>query len=139
MKQHQETLELGTPGRGFTDVTPLVEGALSRAGMRRGLCTVFLRHTSCGLLLQENADPSVRRDLLAWWERIAPDGDPRYEHDSEGPDDMAAHLRSALTRTSESIPFDRGALQLGTWQSLWLVEHRRAPHRRELVVHFAGE
>ncbi len=139
MRQHQEVLEVRTRGRGFEDVTERVNEVLARAGIVRGVCVVFCRHTSCGLLVQENADPSVRRDLLAWWARIAPDGDPRYEHDDEGPDDMAAHLRTTLVRTSETLPFDGGRLALGRWQALYLVEHRLAPHRRELVVHLTGE
>lgn len=139
MRQHQEVLEVRTRGRGFEDVTERVNEVLARAGIVRGVCVVFCRHTSCGLLVQENADPSVRRDLLAWWARIAPDGDPRYEHDDEGPDDMAAHLRTTLVRTSETLPFDGGRLALGRWQAVYLVEHRLAPHRRELVVHLTGE
>ena len=139
MRQHQEVLEVRTRGRGFEDVTERVNEVLARAGIVRGVCVVFCRHTSCGLLVQENADPSVRRDLLAWGARIAPDGDPRYEHDDEGPDDMAAHLRTTLVRTSETLPFDGGRLALGRWQALYLVEHRLAPHRRELVVHLTGE
>jgi secondary thiamine-phosphate synthase enzyme len=139
MRQHQEVLEVHTRGRGFEEVTARVNEVLARAGLARGLCVVFCRHTSCGLLVQENADPSVRRDLLAWWARVAPDGDPRYEHDDEGADDMAAHLRTTLVHTSETIPFDGGRLTLGRWQALYLVEHRLAPHRRELVVHVTGE
>jgi secondary thiamine-phosphate synthase enzyme len=139
VRQHQEVLEVRTRGRGFEDVTERVNEVLARAGIVRGVCVVFCRHTSCGLLVQENADPSVRRDLLAWWARIAPDGDPRYEHDDEGPDDMAAHLRTTLVRTSETLPFDGGRLALGRWQAVYLVEHRLAPHRRELVVHLTGE
>ena len=139
MTQHQESLEIRTRGRGFVDVTREVAAVVARARVKSGLCVVFCRHTSCGLLLQENADPSVRRDLLQWLERLAPDGDPSYEHDAEGPDDMAAHLRTVLTRTSESIPVVAGALALGTWQALYLVEHRAASHARSLFVHVQGE
>lgn len=139
MKQHRELIEVRTRGRGFEDLTARVQEIVARSGMSRGTCVVFCRHTSCGLLVQENADPSVRRDLLAWWGRIAPDGDPRYEHDEEGPDDMAAHLRTTLVHTSETVPFDGGRLSLGRWQSLYLVEHRLAPQRREVVVHLTGE
>lgn len=103
------------------------------------MCFVFCRHTSASLLIQENADPSVQRDLLDWLERLAPDGDPRYAHDSEGPDDMAAHLRTLVTRTSESIPVVDGRAALGTWQGLYLAEHRKDPHTRNLVVHILGE
>jgi secondary thiamine-phosphate synthase enzyme len=137
--QHQETLELRTPGRGFVDVTRGVRDVVGRSGVATGLCVVYCPHTSCSLLIQENADPDVRADLRAWLERLAPDGDPRYAHDAEGPDDMAAHLRSAVTRTSETIPVAAGALVLGVWQALYLVEHRLAPHARRLVVHVQGE
>jgi secondary thiamine-phosphate synthase enzyme len=139
MAHHQETLPVRSRGRGFVDVTSEVAAAVARSGVRTGLCVVFCRHTSCSLLIGESADPSVRSDLLAWLERVAPDGDPRYRHDAEGPDDMAAHLRAAITRTSETIPVSDGALALGTWQALYLVEHRHDPHRRELVVHVHGE
>ena len=111
---------------------------VARAGIETGLCVVYCPHTSASLIVQEDASPDAARDLLAWLERLAPDGDPRYTHDAEGPDDMAAHLRSAVTRTSESIPVARGALALGTWQGVFLVEHRAAPHRRSLVVHVVG-
>lgn len=112
---------------------------VSEAAVDVGLAHVFCRHTSCSLLIQENADPSVLADLFGWLERIAPDGDPRYRHDAEGPDDMAAHLRMTLTRTSESIPIQKGRLALGTWQGIYLCEHRTGPHRRELVVHIQGQ
>ena len=102
-----------------------------------GLCTVFLRHTSASLVIQENADPAVLRDLARWMERVAPES-PDYEHDDEGPDDMPGHIRSAITRSSESIPITRGRLALGTWQAIYVWGHRRTSHRRELVVHVAG-
>jgi secondary thiamine-phosphate synthase enzyme len=137
--QHQETLEVATRGRGFVDVTRAVREVLRRSGVGTGLCVVYCPHTSCSLMIQENADPSVRADLLGWLARLAPDGDPRYAHDAEGPDDMAAHLRSAVTRTSEAIPVVSGELALGRWQALYLVEHRLAPHGRRLVVHVQGE
>lgn len=139
MKQHQETLEIRTPGRTLVEVTDAVAAVVARAEIATGLCTVFCPHTSASLLLNENADPDVRRDLLAWLERIAPDGDPRYAHDAEGPDDMAAHLRTAVTRASESIPVSGGRLALGTWQGIWLAEHRARGHRRRLVVHVLGD
>lgn len=135
----QETLELSTSGRGLTDLTAAVARVVAASGVRTGMCTVFCRHTSASLVIQENADPSAARDLVAWFERIAPDGDPRYTHDAEGPDDMAAHLRSAVTRSSESVPVTGGRLALGTWQGLFLFEHRVAPHRRQVVVHVHGE
>mgnify|MGYP001769244907 FL=1 len=137
--QRQERLELRTPGRGLHEVTGEVAAVVARSGVTTGLCVVFCPHTSASLVLQENADPSARADLLAWLARIAPDGDPRYAHDTEGDDDMAAHLRSAVTRSSETIPVAGGRLALGTWQGIFLAEHRTSPHRRRLVVHVFGE
>lgn len=137
--QRQERLEVGTPGRGLHEVTGAVAAVVARSGVATGLCVVFCPHTSASLLLQENADPSARADLLAWLARLAPDGDPRYAHDTEGDDDMAAHLRGAVTRSSETIPVTGGRLALGTWQGIYLAEHRTSPHRRTLVVHVLGE
>ena len=138
MQQHQETLEVATPGRDLVDVTREVAGVVGRSGVTSGLCVVFCQHTSASLVIQENADPTARADLLAWLERLAPDGDPRYRHDAEGPDDMPAHLRAAVTKTSETIPVVGGRLGLGTWQGLYLAEHRQHGHRRRLVVHVSG-
>lgn len=137
--QRQERLELRMPGRGLHDVTAPVSAVVARSGVTTGLCVVFCPHTSASLLLQENADPSARADLLAFLARLAPDGDPRYSHDTEGDDDMAAHLRGAVTRSSETIPVSGGRLALGTWQGIYLAEHRTSPHRRSLVVHVFGE
>lgn len=128
-----------TAGRGCTDLTAELRRIVRASGVRVGLATVFCAHTSASLLIQENADPAVLRDLLQWFARLAPDGDPRYEHDAEGPDDMAAHLRGAITRSSESVPIVDGALALGTWQALYLVEHRTSAHRRRVVVHVQGD
>jgi len=139
VKQLQERLELRTPGRGLHEVTEAVAAVVARSGVATGLCVVFCPHTSASLLLSENADPTARADLLAWLARLAPDGDSRYAHDAEGDDDMAAHLRSAVTRSSETIPVSEGRLALGTWQGLFLAEHRTTPHRRRLVVHVFGE
>lgn len=108
---------------------------VAAAGVREGLCTVFIRHTSASLIIQENADPSARRDLETWLNRLVPENDPMYTHDSEGPDDMPAHVKSALTAVSLSIPIADGKLALGTWQGIYLWEHRRTPHRRQVVVH----
>jgi secondary thiamine-phosphate synthase enzyme len=119
------------------DVTEQVGGAVSRAGVRTGVCTVFIQHTSASLVVQENADAAVLRDLERWAERIAPE-DAKYEHDAEGPDDMPSHIRSALMRTTETIPIRDGSILLGTWQAIYLWEHRRAPHRRHLVVTIVG-
>ena len=138
MRQHQETLDIATPGRGLHEVTRAVTAVVERSGVRTGLAVVFCRHTSCSLVIQENADPSARRDLERWLVRLAPDGDPAHTHTAEGPDDMPSHLRAAVTRTSESIPVADGRLALGTWQGLFLAEHRVAPHRRRLVVHVQG-
>jgi secondary thiamine-phosphate synthase enzyme len=137
MKVYQELLEVRTAGRGLVDVTEAVQHVVGAAGVKTGLCTVFCRHTSASLVIQENADPSVRRDLQRWMDRVAPEG-PGYEHTAEGPDDMPSHLRTVLTRTSEQIPIARARLALGTWQALYLWEHRTSPHVRELVVHIAG-
>jgi secondary thiamine-phosphate synthase enzyme len=137
VRVHQRALTVPTKGRGLYDVTSAVAAIAAEAAVQIGLCSVFLRHTSASLVIQENADPSVLRDLERWMARLAPE-DRSYEHDAEGPDDMPAHLRSAVTSSSVSIPITGGALALGTWQALYLWEHRHAPHRRELVVHVAG-
>jgi secondary thiamine-phosphate synthase enzyme len=138
VKQHQRTLSVPTRGRGLYDITGEVSAVVAESGIATGMCTVFLRHTSASLVIQENADPSVLRDMGRWMDRLAPESD-RYEHDTEGPDDMPSHLRSAVTRSSESIPVTRGRLALGTWQALYVWEHRTAGHKRELVVHVVGE
>jgi secondary thiamine-phosphate synthase enzyme len=137
VKVHQEEIEVSARGRGLHDVTSQVGRAVSRAGVRTGLCTVFVQHTSASLVVQENADPAVLRDLERWAERIAPE-DANYEHDAEGPDDMPSHIRAAFTRTTETIPVRDGSLLLGTWQAIYLWEHRRSPHRRHLIVTIVG-
>jgi secondary thiamine-phosphate synthase enzyme len=137
VKVHQEEIALPPRGRGLHDVTGEVRRAVARAGVRSGLCTVFVQHTSASLLVQENADPAVRRDLQRWVDRIAPETDD-YEHDTEGPDDMPAHIRAAMTRTAETVPVREGELLLGTWQAIYLWEHRLAPHLRQLVVTVMG-
>lgn len=139
MKTHQETVQVGSRGRGLIDVSAEVRRVVRAARVSSGLCVVYCRHTSCSLVIQENADPSARRDLEAWLERLAPEGDPRYTHTAEGPDDMPSHLRAALTSTSETIPVVDGELALGTWQGIFLAEHRARPHRRTLVVHVQGD
>jgi secondary thiamine-phosphate synthase enzyme len=137
VKVHQRAIAVTTKGRGLHDVTGEVARVVAEAGVTTGLCTVFLRHTSASLVVQENADPSVLRDLSRWMEKLAPEGRD-YEHDAEGPDDMPSHLRASVTRSSESIPVTEGELALGTWQALYVWEHRRVGHRRELVVHVTG-
>jgi len=138
MKQHQEILSISPDGKGLHDVTGAVAGIVGRAGITTGLCHVFLAHTSASLVIQENADPSARGDLEGWFDRAAPEGDPVYRHTAEGPDDMPSHIRAALTSTSETIPVVEGRLGLGTWQGLYLFEHRRRPGRRRLIVHVWG-
>jgi secondary thiamine-phosphate synthase enzyme len=135
---HQEALEVRTRGRGFVDVSVQVGRIVHRSGISVGLCTVFVQHTSASLVIQENADPAVLRDLDRWIGELAPESG-RWEHDAEGADDMPAHARSALTRSAETIPVGAGRLLLGTWQALYLWEHRARPHTRRLVVHVAGE
>lgn len=134
---HQTTLHVRTAGRGFTDVTAEIAAVVAASGVTAGLCSIFLQHTSASLVIQENADPSVLRDLARWMERLAPEG-TGYEHDAEGPDDMPGHLRSAVTRTSEVVPVVAGALGLGTWQAIYVWEHRSRRHDRALVVTVTG-
>ena len=136
---HQTTLSFRPRGRGTTDIGADVARVVAASGIRTGVCTVFLQHTSASLILCENADPDVRRDLETLLSRLAPDGDPAWVHDTEGPDDMAAHARSILTSNSLSIPVAEGRLMLGTWQGLYLYEHRTAPHSRSVVVTVMGE
>lgn len=139
MKQLQRTLEIDSPGRGLVELTGRVAEVVSAARIDVGQCTVFCQHTSCSLLIHENASPDAAADLLSWLCRLAPDGDARYTHTAEGPDDMPAHLRTALTRTSEVIPVVGGRLALGTWQGLYLLEHRHARQQRSVLVHVLGE
>jgi secondary thiamine-phosphate synthase enzyme len=137
LKQHQTLLTVKTPGRGLHDITAEVRAVVKASGLATGLCVVFVRHTSCSLAIQENADPAARRDLERFLERLAPEGDG-YEHDDEGPDDSPSHLRALVTRTSETIPVMEARLALGTWQGLYLCEHRARPHLREVIVHVSG-
>ena len=131
---HQTILEFSTPGRGTRDITADVAAAVRAAGQAAGLAHVFAQHTSCSLIVTENADADVRRDLDTILARLAPDGDPAYRHDAEGPDDMAAHVRNMLTGSAVTVPVAGGRLLLGTWQGIYLYEHRTAPHRRRVVV-----
>lgn len=131
---HQTILEFATPGRGTRDITDAVAQVVAESGIACGLVQVFVQHTSCSLTITENASPDVRRDLENIIERLAPDGDPAYRHDEEGPDDMSAHARSVLTDTGLTVPVGGGRLLLGTWQGIYLWEHRTAPHRRKVVV-----
>ncbi|PAX06510.1 secondary thiamine-phosphate synthase enzyme YjbQ [Sphingomonas lenta] len=138
MRQSTTTLSVRTPGLGLHEVTDRITAWVADQGMREGLLTVFIRHTSASLLIQENAAPAARRDLERYFARIAPES-AEYEHDDEGPDDMPAHLRAALTNTQLSIPLIGGRLTLGTWQGVYLFEHRRRPHDRQLALHLLGE
>jgi secondary thiamine-phosphate synthase enzyme len=138
VRQGTERLLVSTR-RGLTDVTDEVRHAVRTLGVRHGLCTVFIRHTSASLVIQENADPAVLRDLEAFLARLVPEEDALYTHRAEGDDDMPAHVRSALTRSSEQVPVLNGDLALGTWQALYVWEHRRGSRRRELLVHVMGE
>ncbi|NOU27594.1 MAG: YjbQ family protein [Polyangiaceae bacterium] len=128
-------LELRPRGRGLLDFTEKVAAVVAAGELAEGLCTLFVRHTSASLVVQENADPTVQSDLERFFARLVPDGDRIFEHDAEGPDDMPAHVRAALTATSLGIPFAKKRLLLGTWQGIYLYEHRHAPHTREVVVH----
>lgn len=135
---HQTILEFSTPGRGTRNITDAVGGAVSESGVQTGLAHVFVQHTSCSLTITENADPDVRRDLETILARIAPDADPAYRHDLEGPDDMAAHARSVLTDSSVTVPVGAGRLLLGTWQGIYLWEHRTSAQQRRVVVTVLG-
>ncbi len=129
------TLSILTSGQGLNEITDQVRTVVAESQVREGLCTVFIRHTSASLISQENADPSARRDLEAWLNRLVPEEDSLYTHNDEGPDDMPAHLKAALTAVSISIPVVEAELVLGRWQGIYVWEHRRAPHRRQVVVH----
>ena len=138
LRQFTTTLSIRAPSRGLHEFTDSVHEFVAKSGISEGLLTIFCRHTSASLVVQENAAPAARRDLEAYFERIAPEGGP-YEHDEEGPDDMPAHLRSALTATQLSIPVREGEPVLGTWQGIFLFEHRRNTPEREIALHLIGE
>lgn len=131
-------LTVRTTGQGLHEVTPQISRIVGEAKIQEGLCTVFVRHTSASLVIQENADPTAKQDLERWLNRLVPEGDPFYRHDTEGPDDMPAHIKSALTQTSLSIPVLQAKLCLGTWQGIYLWEHRHRGGEREIVVHVAA-
>lgn len=139
MRQAFHTIEVQTRGQGLYEVSRTLRSLVTQSGITAGLATVFVRHTSCSLLIQENADPDVQTDLNEFFKRLAPEGMDWIVHTTEGPDDMPAHIRSALTQTSIGIPVVDGRPVLGTWQGLYLFEHRRRPHRREIVLHAIGE
>ena len=135
MKQATHEISVQTRGRGLVNINDEIVAWAHGQGMNTGLLTVFIRHTSASLVIQENADPDVLTDLNAFLNRLVPDGDPQYRHSSEGDDDMPAHIRSALTQSQISIPLVNGRLALGTWQDIYLFEHRTAPHHRQVVLH----
>ena len=134
---YQKLLRIPTTGKSLYNITPKIEAIVSESNVKIGLCTLFLRHTSASLLIQENADPDVLLDLANFMAKIVPES-AKYIHDAEGPDDMPAHIRTALTHTSEHIPINQGHLVLGTWQGIYIWEHRQRSHTRELVVHISG-
>ncbi|PLZ12362.1 hypothetical protein CEN49_03640 [Fischerella thermalis CCMEE 5273] len=137
MAHYQKLLRISTTGKSLHNITGKIEAIVAESGVETGLCTLFLRHTSASLLIQENADPDVLRDLANFMAKLVPES-AQYIHDTEGPDDMPAHIRTALTHTSETIPINRGHLVLGTWQGIYIWEHRQHSHNRELVVHISG-
>lgn len=139
VRQITHSFSLRTRGRGLTDITREIRAWAAGTGIKTGLLTLFIRHTSASLLIQENADPAVQRDLERFFARLARDGDPLFEHTTEGADDMPAHIRASLTQTQLSIPLIEGALALGTWQGIYVYEHRTHAQARELVLHLAGE
>lgn len=139
MAVHQLTLTLPARGAGTHEITDLVAREVARSGVKTGLVSLFCQHTSCSLVIMENADPTARRDLEDWLDRLVPEDDPNFEHTLEGPDDMPSHIKMALTRTSETVPVGGGRMLLGTWQGIFLWEHRRAPHARRVVVTVMGE
>jgi secondary thiamine-phosphate synthase enzyme len=139
LRQTLERLTVRTRARGFYEITREVQSFVSQAGVQTGLCTLHLQHTSASLLIQENADPDVQRDFERFFARLIPDGDPLFVHTIEGDDDMPAHVRTALTTVNLSIPIDEGRLCLGTWQGIYLWEHRTRPHTRTVVIHVLGE
>jgi len=139
MRIHHESLEVRTNGKGLYEITDDVQSTIDKCSVRNGIVTVFVQHTSCSLIVMENADPTARRDLEEFFERLVPEDADYFTHGSEGRDDMPSHIRMVLTRTSETVPIADGKMQLGTWQGIFLFEHRRAPHRRKVSLTIIGE
>ena len=139
MRVHREELNIRTSGKGTYEITDSVQDALTASELRNGLITVFVQHTSCSLIIMENAAPAARRDLEKFFDRLVPEGSDYFEHDDEGPDDMPSHIRMVLTRTSETVPVVDGKMQIGTWQGIFLFEHRRDPHHRRISLTMMGE
>jgi len=138
MRVHSASFSVATRGKGTCEITEQVAAAIADSGIRAGTVTIFVRHTSCSLIIMENADASARRDLEKFFEQLVPEDTPWFEHTAEGGDDSTSHIRSVLTRSSEVIPLDGGRMQLGTWQGIFLFEHRRAPHRRQIALTVVG-
>ena len=138
MRVHTESIVVRTTGKGTYEITDQVHACLARSGIATGTLTVFVQHTSCSLIIMENADPTARRDLEEFFDRLVPENAPYFEHNDEGPDDMPSHIRMVLTRSSEVIPVAESRMQLGTWQGIFLFEHRRASHHRKVVVTIIG-
>ena len=139
MHVHHDHLEVRTDGRGLYEITAEVQSQIEKCGVRSGMVTVFVQRTSCSIVIMENADPTARRDLEEFFDRLVPEDADYFTHGSEGSDDMPSHIRMVLTRTSETVPVVDGKMQLGTWQGIFLFEHRRAPHRRKIFVTIMGE
>jgi len=139
MPAHTGTFSVRTHGKGTIEITRETAAIVAQSGIRNGIVTVFVRHTSASLVIMENADPTARRDLEVFFEKLVPEDTPWFDHTLEGPDDMPSHIRMALTRSSEVIPVIDGRMTLGTWQGIFLFEHRRAPHRREIAVSVVGD
>jgi len=139
MHVHHEGLEVRTHGKGLYEITDDVQSKIDKSGVRNGTVTVFVQHTSCSIVVMENADPTARRDLENFFDRLVPEDADYFTHDSEGSDDMPSHIRMVLTHTSETVPIVDGKMQLGTWQGIFLFEHRRAPHRRKIFMTIIGE
>ena len=139
MHVHHEELEVRTHGKGLYEITDEVQSKIDNCGVRNGIVTVFVQHTSCSIVIMENADPTAQRDLEMFFDRLVPENADYFTHDAEGGDDMPSHIRMVLTRTSETLPIMDAKMQLGTWQGVFLFEHRRAPHRRNVLVTIMGE
>jgi secondary thiamine-phosphate synthase enzyme len=139
MRIHQQQLEVRTNGKGTYEITEDIRERIEKCGLRDGTVTIFVQHTSCSLMIMENADPTARRDLEEFFNRLVPEDADYFTHGSEGSDDMPSHIRMVLTRTSETVPIANGKMQLGTWQGIFLFEHRRAPHRRKIWITIMGQ
>jgi secondary thiamine-phosphate synthase enzyme len=139
MPIYHEQLEVRTHGKGLYEITDQIDSKIDNRGIQNGTVTVFVQHTSCSIVIMENADPTARRDLEEFFERLVPEDADYFTHDAEGSDDMPSHIRMVLTRTSETVPIIDGKMQLGTWQGIFLFEHRRAPHRRKILISIIGE